>query len=117
MPSTPTKASDSDSDMFTSVQSPAAPRVRRGIQSSAFRNFEDRSMFISPVFSIYANYSYFPVPVYDGRSSVKPFRFKPADFDNLQDWPLYKGGNAELPKGSVVTVGYSVGTYRGNSTK
>ncbi|KAH9953506.1 hypothetical protein BGW80DRAFT_1259288 [Lactifluus volemus] len=55
------------------------------------------------------------VPVYDGRANDdgKGFTFSDADFRNLSTWPLYKGGSVELPVDSIVSVIYTLGTYRG----
>jgi hypothetical protein len=57
------------------------------------------------------------VPVYDGRPTKgrKAFRFLDDDFKNLASWPLYRGGRAELPEEAVVSVGYTLSTYSGNS--
>jgi hypothetical protein len=49
------------------------------------------------------------VPIYDGRSG---FSFKGADFDNIQSLPLYENGNIDLHPYSIVSVGYSVNTYK-----
>ncbi|KAH9953321.1 hypothetical protein BGW80DRAFT_1259375 [Lactifluus volemus] len=55
------------------------------------------------------------VPVYDGRANDdgKGFTFSDAVFRNLSTWPLYKGGSVELPVDSIVSVIYTLGTYRG----
>jgi hypothetical protein len=45
----------------------------------------------------------------------KGFDFSDADFTNLSTWPLYKGGSTELPLDSVVSVIYTLGTYRGSA--
>jgi hypothetical protein len=57
------------------------------------------------------------VPVYDGRARKgrRGFSFSDADFSNLSKWPLYKGGATEVPDEAVVSVGYTLGTYRGSS--
>lgn len=57
------------------------------------------------------------VPVYDGRAVKERdgFSFTDADFENLSSWPLYKGGPTEVPLDAVVSVGYTLGTYRGNA--
>jgi hypothetical protein len=59
-----------------------------------------------------------PVPVYDGRArdGRAPFRFNETDFSRLSSWPLYrKGLVCELPDEAIVSVGYSLGTYKGAS--
>ncbi|KAF8327068.1 hypothetical protein F5887DRAFT_1084051 [Amanita rubescens] len=50
------------------------------------------------------------VPIYDLRRN-RDFMFTDEDLNNLSSLPLYKGGAKDLPPDSVVTVGYSVGTY------
>jgi hypothetical protein len=57
------------------------------------------------------------VPIYDGRPDIdrKGFSFSDTDFRNLSTWPLYKGGSVELPVESVVSVIYTLGTYRGSA--
>lgn len=59
----------------------------------------------------------FLVPVYDGqaRNGRPPFMFTDADFARLSSWPIYRKGAAEVPIESVVSVGYSLSTYRGVS--
>ncbi|KAH9970051.1 hypothetical protein BGW80DRAFT_1254219 [Lactifluus volemus] len=54
------------------------------------------------------------IPIYDGRPDIdrKGFGFSDTDFRNLSTWPLYKGGSVELPVESVVSVIYTLGTYR-----
>lgn len=49
------------------------------------------------------------VPIYDGRSS---FNFSATDFDNLRSLPLYEDGNVDLHPYSIISVGYSVNTYK-----
>lgn len=83
---------------------------------TAYRDYDDRSK-VSSTSSVFCLDDFFPVPVFDGRSSTRPFTFAAADFDALPTWPLYKLGRAELPIGSVVTVGYTVGSYKGSSAK
>ena len=53
------------------------------------------------------------VPVYDGRATNNraAFSFSDADFRRLSSWPQYKDGQEELPLESVVSVGYTLGTY------
>ncbi|KAH9967620.1 hypothetical protein BGW80DRAFT_1462138 [Lactifluus volemus] len=57
------------------------------------------------------------IPVYDGRATNdrKGFGFREADFKNMSAWPLYRGGAAEIPLESVVSVIYTLGTYRGSA--
>lgn len=67
-------------------------------------------------FSCYTDYV--PVPVYDGRArDDRPaFKFNDADFKRLSSWPVYrKGLVSELPLDAIVSVGYSLGTYKGAS--
>jgi hypothetical protein len=61
--------------------------------------------------------THFLVPVYDGRArrGRPPFMFTDADFAKLQLWPLYRDGAADIPPDSVVSVGYTVSTYKGGS--
>ncbi|KAG6913225.1 hypothetical protein DXG01_008618, partial [Tephrocybe rancida] len=52
------------------------------------------------------------VPIYDGRVETgHPFRFTPADFDALPSWRPYMNHRSDLPRRSVVSVGYSVNWY------
>ena len=57
--------------------------------------------------------------MYDSRArSGKPaFTFSVADFDKLSTWPLYlyKKGTCEIPVDSIVSVGYTLGTYKGTT--
>lgn len=57
------------------------------------------------------------VPVYDGRAcDGRPaFKFSDADFNKLLSWPLYCKGASEIPSDSIVSVGYTLGTYKGTS--
>jgi len=59
----------------------------------------------------------FPVPVYDGcaHNGRPAFVFMDADFKALSSWHLYKKGASEIPLNSVVSVGYMLSTYKGNS--
>ena len=41
--------------------------------------------------------------------------FKDTDFKQISSWPLYRKGMSEVPVDSVVSVGYSLGTYKGIS--
>ncbi|KAG6914924.1 hypothetical protein DXG01_014410 [Tephrocybe rancida] len=55
------------------------------------------------------------VPVYDGRSSTgDPFQFTPQNLDKLLSWRSFEGNRTEIPKNSVVVVGYSPSRYGGN---
>ena len=56
--------------------------------------------------------------MYDGRAHDDrlAFRFNNTDFNHLSSWPLYhKGLVSELPDDSIVSVSYSLGTYKGVS--
>lgn len=55
--------------------------------------------------------------MYDGRErNGKPaFTFSDADFSKLSTWPLYKKGTSEIPVDSIVSVGYTLGTYKGTT--
>ena len=55
--------------------------------------------------------------MYDGRArNGKPaFMFSEADFKSLSSWPLYHKGTSEIPVDSVVSVGYTLGTYKGTT--
>ena len=70
------------------------------------------------VAKLFKRCSSFPVvPVYDGRArSGKPaFAFSDADFNKLSTWHLYKKGTCEIPVDSIVSVGYTLGTYKGTA--
>ncbi|KAG6836454.1 hypothetical protein H0H93_007835 [Arthromyces matolae] len=52
------------------------------------------------------------VPIFDGRVETgDPFRFTGPQFDSLLTWRPYKDNCVEVPKGSVVAVGYTVNHY------
>lgn len=53
--------------------------------------------------------------MYDGRArNGKPaFLFSDADFNKLTTRSLYGKGASEIPVDSVVSVGYTLGTYKG----
>jgi hypothetical protein len=55
--------------------------------------------------------------VYDGRArnGHAPFMFTDADFANLSSWPLYRKGSSDIPADSIVSVGYTLSTYKGAS--
>ena len=55
--------------------------------------------------------------MYDGRprNGKMPFMFSDVDFNNLASWPLYQKGTSEIPEHSVVSVGYTLGTYKGTT--
>jgi hypothetical protein len=55
--------------------------------------------------------------MYDGRARKgKPaFMFSDADFNQLSSWPLYLKGTSEIPVDSIVSVGYTLGTYKGTT--
>ena len=83
------------------------------------RSFDETSMSTNPSALYFTSNTVFlhPVPVYDGRARDRhpPFKFNDADFRGLSSWPLYRKGVTELPLDAVVSVGYSLGTYKGNS--
>jgi hypothetical protein len=64
-----------------------------------------------------STYTSFLVPVYDGRATKgqKGFTFSDANFKNLSSWPIYGGGSTEVPVDALVSVGYTLGTYRGSA--
>jgi len=41
--------------------------------------------------------------------------FTDADFSKLSSWPLYCDGATEIPTDSIVSVGYTLSTYKGSS--
>ena len=53
--------------------------------------------------------------MYDGHATkhCPAFAFSDNDFRHLLTWPLYKKGQAGIPGNTVVSVGYSIGTYNG----
>lgn len=55
------------------------------------------------------------VPIYDGRASNidAPFQCTPRQLYEvgIGSYPLYQGGNVDLPPGSTVAVGYTAHTY------
>ena len=55
--------------------------------------------------------------MYDGhaRNGRAPFMFMDGDFANLSLWPLYRKGSVDIPANSVVSVGYSLSSYKGAS--
>ena len=55
---------------------------------------------------------------FDGRACEDraPFSFNDSDFKCLSTWPLYHNGLiSELPDNAVVSVGYTLGMYKGIS--
>ena len=55
-----------------------------------------------------------------GRKDGVPFDFSPKVFTGVTDLPLYMdrdGKNVDFPSGSIVAVGYTVGTYKGTQAK
>jgi hypothetical protein len=55
--------------------------------------------------------------VYDGRARKghAPFMFKDADFASLLSWPLYRKGSSDIPANSIVSVAYTLSSYKGGS--
>lgn len=55
--------------------------------------------------------------MYDGRARKghAPFMFTDTDFSNLSSWPLYRKGSSDIPADSIVSVGYTLSTYKGAS--
>ena len=55
--------------------------------------------------------------MYDGRArnGRAPFKFTDNDFAKLSSWPLYRKGSSDIPADSVVSVGYSLSSYKGAS--
>jgi hypothetical protein len=51
--------------------------------------------------------------IYDGRKrqNREAFAFTQQDFNSLASWPLYKGGQKDLPSDAMVAVGYTLSTY------
>ncbi|KAG6839483.1 hypothetical protein C0991_002210 [Blastosporella zonata] len=87
-----------EDDLFTVTQDRKPRQVSFNDPYKAVIDFEDR------------------VPVYNGRPSTgRPFTFSKDDFDALPSWRRpYKGNEAELPNKSVVSVGYSPNSFKGN---
>jgi hypothetical protein len=56
-----------------------------------------------------------PVPVHthDTLSWVYLYPCHALDFQHLSMWLLYRKGTREIPVDSIVSVGYTIGTYRG----
>jgi len=59
----------------------------------------------------------FLVPVYDGRArdGHEPFLFTESNFNNISTWPMYRKGKSDIPVDSIVSVGYTLSTYKGLS--
>lgn len=101
------------------VKSPLISRAVSSAQLGHALSFEQRGKFFFALLChIHSScqISTFIVPIYDGRVTVngrpgRPFLFKDDHFKDLASWPLYKKGNHDVPKDSVVAVGYTVGTY------
>lgn len=55
--------------------------------------------------------------MYDGRARVgkSAFMFTDSDFEQLSSWPLFRKGKGEIPADSIVSVGYSLSTYKGST--
>lgn len=41
--------------------------------------------------------------------------FTDDDFANLSSWPLYRKGAVDIPTDSIVSVGYTLSTYKGST--
>ncbi|KAK2460212.1 hypothetical protein APHAL10511_007771 [Amanita phalloides] len=54
------------------------------------------------------------VPIYDARGK-RDWMFTPANFAQLTQLPLYKGGASDPPPDTLVTVGYAVNEYTSNA--
>ncbi|KAG6849837.1 hypothetical protein H0H93_004521 [Arthromyces matolae] len=55
------------------------------------------------------------VPILDGRAETgAPFRFTGPEFDSILSWRPYERNKVDVPKGSVVAVGYTVNHYTMN---
>lgn len=88
--------------------------VPAGGSYHASKGYDDPSMS-SWLISLYI--TTFPVPIYDGRvrKGRRGFMFMDSDFRRLTSMPLYRRPPCEVPLGSIVTVGYTLSTYNGNS--
>ena len=55
--------------------------------------------------------------MYDGRArkGKLAFMFSDADFNQLLSWPLYLKGTSKILVGSIVSVGYTLETYKGTT--
>ena len=113
-PSSPVKSRPSSS-VLKAVSTSSAARTADSM-FAASRSFDDRSKLAFLFLYSIVN-SYFLVPVYDGRArnGVEPFMFTDEDFRNLTLWPLYRKGSCDIPVDSVVSVGYTLSTYKGAS--
>ncbi|KAG6850006.1 hypothetical protein H0H93_002624 [Arthromyces matolae] len=81
--------------MFTVTSSKKRPANQPGYELKyATTNFDNR------------------VPIFDGRAETgEPFRFTSAQFDSILSWRTYEHNAVEVPKGSVVAVGYTTNHY------
>ena len=106
------------SSVLKSVSSPLVA-CSTGSTYPASCSFDDISMLqCCALFDILLMFCIFwVVPVYDGHATEDHlvFTFSDADFRHLSAWPLYRGGATEVPLDAVVSVGYMLGTYHGNS--
>lgn len=112
-PSSPMKNRPSSS-VLKAVSSSSVSRNADSIYAAS-RSFDDRS---KPFFSwFWVINSFILVPVYDGRArdGRPPFLFTDSDFNNLSSWPLYRKGTSDIPVDSIVSVGYTLSTYKGTS--
>jgi len=50
-----------------------------------------------------------PVPIFDGR--ISGFKHTPENMAYIHSLPLYKKGCRDLPPDTVVSVGYTVGSF------
>jgi len=102
-------------DGWNNASAPSSPVKSR---SSVLKSVSSLLPSLTPDTSYSASRSYGdPVPVYDGRArNGKPaFMFSDADFSKLSTWPLYRKGTSEIPVDSIVSVGYTLGTYKGTT--
>ncbi|KAG6838557.1 hypothetical protein C0991_010709 [Blastosporella zonata] len=96
---------------------PVAPPPRNYVEDDLFTVTQDRKprqvSFNDPYKAVIDFEDH--VPIYDGRPSTgRPFTFSKDDFDALPSWRVYKDNKAELPAKSVVSVGYSPNSFKGN---
>lgn len=105
-----------DDSMFSVKSAPIVPTPKFKSSVEAVINYESTGVSSVSLFD-YLFISFFPVPVYDGRSETGPaFRFSAADFNAITSWRSYNGNTSDVPEGSVVAVGYTAGWFEGSSS-
>lgn len=97
----------------TSSSAPPSPEKKTGSKNSfpASLAFDDEGIWFTLLLSsLTFKICQWLVPIYDARQKDL-FSFIPSDFERLKTLPLWNPSN-DLPEYSLVTIGYSAGSYK-----